>query len=94
MSLTQFYIDGKWVDPASPETLDVINPATEQVAGTISVGSAEDVNRAVAAAKRAFSSYSVTSVKERLELLTSIREIYKRRFDDIADAIRTEMGAG
>ena len=93
MSLTQFYIDGKWVDPASPQTLDVINPATEQVAGTISMGSAEDVNRAVAAAKRAFSSYSRTSVKERLELLTTIREIYKRRFDDIADAIRTEMGA-
>lgn len=93
MSLTQFYIDGQWVDPATPETLDVINPATEQVAATISVGSQADVDRAVAAARKAFATSQLASVQERLELLTEIRETYKRRFDDIADAIRTEMGA-
>ena len=93
MKLTQFYIDGQWVDPVTPESLDVINPANEQVAATISVGSSADVDKAVAAARRAFATSSRASVKERLELLTEIRETYKRRFDDVAAAIRTEMGA-
>lgn len=93
MTLKQFYIDGQWVDPAKPEALDVINPATEQPVATISLGSAEDVDRAVAAARRAFAKSQLASVAERLELLTEIRETYKRRFDDVADAIRTEMGA-
>ena len=93
MKLTQFYIDGQWVDPVTPESLDVINPATEQVAATISVGSSADVDKAVAAARRAFAAASRASVQERLELLTEIRETYKRRFDDVATAIRTEMGA-
>ena len=57
----QFYIDGQWVDPADPRTLDVINPADASVAGRISLGNAADVDRAVAAAKRAFASYSRTS---------------------------------
>ena len=93
MTLTQFYIDGQWVDPAKPETLEVINPATEQPVATISVGSAADVDRAVAAARRAFEKSQLATVAERLDLLTTIRETYKRRFDDVADAIRTEMGA-
>ena len=93
MKLTQFYINGEWVDPATPETLDVINPATEQVAATISVGSSADVDKAVSAARHAFATSQLATVQERLELLTEIRETYKRRFDDIADAIRTEMGA-
>ena len=91
--MQQFYIDGKWVDPVKPEVLDVINPATEESVATISVGSPADVDIAVAAARRAFPGYAATSVKERLELLTGIRELYKKRFDDIADAIRLEMGA-
>ena len=93
MSLTQFYINGAWVDPAVPETLDVINPATEEVAAVISVGSAADVDKAVAAAKAAFPKHAASSRAERVELVTEIREIYKKRFDDIADAIQTEMGA-
>ena len=67
-----FYIDGAWVPPAVPRTLDVINPATEAVAGRISLGSAEDVNRAVAAAKRAFTTFGRTSRAERIDLLTRI----------------------
>ncbi|MBT4777235.1 MAG: aldehyde dehydrogenase family protein, partial [Rhodobacteraceae bacterium] len=81
MNLSQFYINGKWVDPVKPETLDVINPATEESVGQISVGSAQDVDVAVTAARQAFNSFSKTSVNERVELLTEIRNVYKKRFD-------------
>ncbi len=93
MNLSQFYINGKWVDPFTPETLDVINPATEESIGSISIGSSHDVDNAVKAARNAFKSFSKTTVKERIELLTEIRNIYKKRFDEIAHAIMTEMGA-
>ena len=93
MTHTKFYINGEWVDPVKPETLDVINPATEQSVATISVGSEEDINKAVAAARAAFPAHAARSVKERAEMVTEIREVYKKRFDDIADAIQTEMGA-
>ena len=89
----QFYIDGAWVAPAQPRQLDVINPATEEVAGHISLGSAEDVDRAVAAAKRAFSSFGRSSRAERLELLDAIIAAFEARSADFADAIREEMGA-
>ena len=90
---TKFYINGEWVDPVKPNTLDVINPATEEVCAHISMGSEEDVNRAVAAAKAAFESYGRTSVKERVQLLESCIEVYQKYYNDIADAIREEMGA-
>jgi aldehyde dehydrogenase (NAD+) len=90
---TQFYINGEWVDPVKPNSFDVINPATEEVCAHISLGSEEDVNRAVAAAKAAFQTFSRTSVKERLELLESCVEVYQKYYNDIADAIREEMGA-
>ena len=93
MNLSQFYINGKWVDPVTPETLEVINPATEESIGSISVGSSHDVDIAVKAARKAFVSFSKTTVNERLELLTEIRNIYKKRFSEIAEAIMTEMGA-
>lgn len=89
----QFYINGEWVDPATPHDFDVLNPATEEVCAHISLGSEEDVNRAVAAARNAFASYSRTSVKERIELLESCAEVYQKYYNDIADAIREEMGA-
>ena len=89
----QFYINGEWVDPVTPSSLDVINPATEEVCAHISMGSEEDVNRAVAAAKAAFVSFGRTSVKERLQLLESCIEVYQKHYNDIADAIREEMGA-
>ena len=90
---TQFYIDGKWVDPVTPNPLDVINPATEEVCGRISIGSAADVDLAVAAAKRAFVTYSQTTREERLEMLQSILDEFAKRYDDIAEAIMEEMGA-
>ena len=90
---TQFYIDGKWVDPVSPKTAEVINPATEKVSGTISLGSTADVDLAVAAARRAFASWSRTSVKERLELLRAIQAEYAVRMQELGEAVTEEMGA-
>ncbi len=89
----QFYINGQWVDPVKPNDFDVINPATEAVCGQISLGSEADVDAAVKAARAAFDSYSRTSVAERIELLESCAEVYQKYYNDIADAIREEMGA-
>jgi aldehyde dehydrogenase (NAD+) len=89
----QFYIDGAWVDPVEPKELKVINPATEQPAGVISMGSSKDVDRAVTAARRAFDSYSRTSPAERLALMERILVAYKAHYDEIAKAISMEMGA-
>ena len=89
----QFYIDGKWVDPTEPHDFSVINPVTEDPIATISLGGSADVDRAIAAAKRAFESYSETSPEERLKLLRRIIEVYQSRMDEMADTISQEMGA-
>jgi len=89
----QFYIDGAWVDPVDPKELKVINPATEEVAGVISMGSSKDVDRAVMAARRAFDGYSRSSPAERLALMERILAAYKAHYDEIAQAISIEMGA-
>jgi aldehyde dehydrogenase (NAD+) len=89
----QFYVDGAWVDPLEPKEWQVINPATETVAGVISMGSAKDVDRAVAAARRAFDGYSRTQPAERLALLQRVLAAYQAHYDEIAAAISTEMGA-
>lgn len=93
----KFYINGEWVDPVVPAslaaTLDVINPATEQVFAKIAMGTSADVDRAVAAAKAAFPSFSMTTKDERLSLLHRILEIFTRRADEIGEAISQEMGA-
>jgi aldehyde dehydrogenase (NAD+) len=90
---TRFYIGGQWVQPAVTATLEVINPATESVAGVISLGSRVDVDRAVAAAQRAFEGFSRTTRDQRMAVLAKIIEVYKRRMDDMAQAISEEMGA-
>jgi aldehyde dehydrogenase (NAD+) len=89
----KFYIDGHWVDPVTPKQMDVINPANEEVAGHISAGSAADVDKAVAAAQKAFVTFSQTSREERIELLQRILAEYQKRFGEIANAITEEMGA-
>src|SRR6202158_3189875 len=89
----QFYIDGAWVDPVEPKEFKVINPATETVAGVISMGSAKYVDRAGGAPRRAFDSYSRTAPAERLALMERILAAYKAHYDEIARAISTEMGA-
>jgi aldehyde dehydrogenase (NAD+) len=93
MNSLKFYIDGKWVEPTEPDRLDVINPANEETVAQIALGSAEDIDVAVLAARRAFTTYSKSPINERIELLSEIRNIYKKRFNDVADAILTEMGA-
>lgn len=90
---SKFYIDGQWVDPRGIQSLDVINPATEESCGRIVLGNREDVDLAVAAAKRAFETYSQTSRGERIELLERVIEVYKRRMGEVAEAIQLEMGA-
>ena len=89
----QFYINGEWVDPVDPKHLDVINPATEETIGKIAMGNSKDVDKAVAAAKEAFESFSQTSKEERLALMGKILEVYQSRYDEIAEIISSEMGA-
>ncbi|MAU59364.1 aldehyde dehydrogenase family protein [Parvibaculum sp.] len=89
----KFYINGEWVDPIEPKTLDVINPATEEPCAKISIGSSKDVDKAVAAAKKAFETYSQVSVEDRIALLAKILEVYQSRYGEIAEAITMEMGA-
>lgn len=91
--MLQFYIDGQWVDPATPNPFPVINPATEEICGRISLGSAADVDKAVAAAKRAGPAFGASSREERIALLERILEEFAKRHDDVATAIMEEMGA-
>ena len=91
--ITKFYIDGKWVEAADPVLLDVINPATEQVAGHVAIGNAQDVDIAVTAARRAFADWSRTTVAERVDALNAIIAEYQKRMGDLAAAVTEEMGA-
>ena len=90
---TQFYVNGNWVDPVTPNSFDVTNPADETIAGVISLGSKSDVDKAVVAARSAFTPFSRFSRQERLELLESILITYNKYYDEIALAISDEMGA-
>ena len=89
----QFYIGGEWVDPTAGDTMDVINPATETAIARISLAGKEDVNQAVDSARKAFESFSSTEVAERIELLETVLEVYKKRWDDLAEATSLEMGS-
>ena len=91
--MTQFYIGGEWVAPVSGETMPVMNPANGERLGTVALGNAEDVDRAVAAATAAFDCFSLTSKADRLALLRRIREESERRLEELAQAMRMEMGA-
>jgi aldehyde dehydrogenase (NAD+) len=89
----QFYIDGAWVDPVVPHPFDVIDPSTEEAYAKISLGSKADVDLAVAAARKAFESFSQTTKAERIDLLKRILAAFQARYKDVADAITKEMGA-
>ena len=93
MSLQKFYINGQFVSPKNPELIDVINPSTEEVIEKVALGNKNDVDKAVSAAREAFSITCNLSRSEKIDLLNAIREEYKKRFNDIADSIRLEMGA-
>ena len=90
----QFYINGEWVNPVNKlKTLDVINPATEDVIGTIAMGDSDDVDSAVKAAKNAFETFGQTTTEERIEILQKIVEIYMTRSAEIAEMISIENGS-
>ncbi|MGH8783787.1 MAG: aldehyde dehydrogenase family protein [Cupriavidus necator] len=92
--LNKFYIDGQWVEPCAGSTQsDIVNPATEALTGTLAMGTAEDVDRAVAAARAAFPAWSQSSREERLALLERIAALYQARMGAFAEAVRTEIGA-
>ncbi|HEY5409698.1 MAG TPA: aldehyde dehydrogenase family protein [Caulobacteraceae bacterium] len=89
----QFYIDGQWTGPAQSKTIDVVNPANEEICGRVGAGSPADVDRAVAAARKAFKTWRKTSRAERLAALNRIIEAFQARVGDMAEAITLEMGA-
>jgi aldehyde dehydrogenase (NAD+) len=89
----KFYVDGEWVSAADGRDFPVINPASEETIAIISLGSVADVDKAVRAARRAFESYSETTVEVRLALLRRIIEIYKAKSEEMAQAISSEMGS-
>jgi aldehyde dehydrogenase (NAD+) len=91
--LTKFYIGGQWIEPLESKPFDVIDPATEKAFARISLGSAKDVDRAVAAARRAFATWSLSTRAARLDLFAAIRAEFEKRYDDLVDAITSEMGA-
>ena len=88
-----FYIDGQWVQPSTPNDFEVIDPSTEEICAIISLGSESDTNLAVEAAKKSFSAWWNTSKEKKLELLNKLLNIYQRRSSDMAQAISLEMGA-
>src|ERR1700729_4201096 len=89
----QHYVNGEWVAPLQPVLLDVVDPSTEETFTQIAVGGPKDVDRAVAAAKAAFPSFSRTTRKDRLDLLRAILSEYNKRRPDIAATLSREMGA-
>ncbi len=89
----KFYIDGEWVKPVEPSNFEVFSPATEESVATISLGSIADINLAVKAARRAFESWSVSSIEQRTELLQNILTVYKKHYDEMAEIICLELGA-
>jgi aldehyde dehydrogenase (NAD+) len=91
--LQQFYIDGEWIEPSGSKRSPVIDPCTEAVIGEVALGDSTDADRAVAAARRAFDSFSRTSVDERIALLERILDAYMARYDEMADVITREIGA-
>ena len=93
MDHMKFYIDGAWVDPAVKKSTPVVNPATEEAMYEVALGSKADVDKAVAAARRAFETWSQTSREERVALLTNIMAVYKTRMKDLGAAVSDEMGA-
>src|SRR5437588_5622327 len=93
MEKLKFYIDGAWVNPATPSTLGITNPATEEIFAQISLGSRSDVDRAAKAARRAFATYSVADVEQRLSWLQKIIEGFRARLPVLARMMTREMGA-
>ena len=89
---TKFYINGEWVNPSKKNNFDVINPSNEEVCAKITLGNSEDTNKAIQSAKKAFETWKETSKQERVALLEKLFKIYNERYDEMTDAITTELG--
>ena len=89
---TKFYINGEWVNPSKKNDFDVINPSNEEVCAKITLGNSEDTNKAIQSAKKAFETWKETSKQERVALLEKLLKIYNERYDEMTDAITTELG--
>ena len=89
----KFYINGQWVEPSKKNDFEVINPSDESVCAVITLGSQEDTNAAVAAARAALPLWSSSTKQDRVDLLERLYSIYQRRMDDMAEVISIEMGA-
>ncbi|MFC4558270.1 aldehyde dehydrogenase family protein [Virgibacillus kekensis] len=92
-NLVTHYINGKWTTPAGKETTEVINPATEEIIGRVSLGTREDLDQAVVAARDAYTFFSKTAKEDRVRLLEKIAEEYSKRKDDLIEVITEELGA-
>ncbi|MDE0841080.1 MAG: aldehyde dehydrogenase family protein, partial [Porticoccaceae bacterium] len=92
-NIDKFYIGGTWITPISSRTMPILNPATSEEVGKVAMGDSADVDRAVEQAKYAFETFSQTSKAERLELLSRLKKVTQKRFEDLAQAMRIEMGA-
>ena len=88
----QLYIDGKWIDASKKGSIDVINPATEEIIGKVPIGSSEDVDKAVAAAKSAFETWSKSDINQRIEVLNALSNAFKERGEELAQTITAEVG--
>ena len=89
---TKFYINGEWVNPSKKNDFDVINPSNEEVCAKITLGNSEDTDKAIQSAKKAFETWKETSKQERVALLEKLLKIYNERYDEMTDAITTELG--
>lgn len=94
MKTKQLYINGEWIDSTGNDIADVLNPATEEVIANVPVGTADDIDTAVAAAKAAFPAWNATPIKERIALMEKFDEAINARKEEIADTIVAELGAG
>ena len=92
-NMTKFYINGAWVEPNSKVRMGVENPATEEIVAEVALGNQADIDSAIAAARAAFDSYTVWPVQKRIDLVKRILEVYNARYEEIAQAMSTEMGA-
>ena len=88
-----FYINGKWVKPIKTNNYEVINPSNEEPFAVISLGSKEDINLAIKSAKKAFIEWKNNSKENKLNLLEKLLDVYKKRFNEMSEAISMEMGA-
>lgn len=93
MKTKQLYINNEWIDSTGDEIADVLNPATEEVIAKVPVGTTDDVDKAVAAAKAAFPAWNATPIEDRIDLMEKFYTAIEARKDEIADTIVAELGA-